>query len=130
MISLALPEKLLEELDQLSNLCGYTSRSEVIRDSIRNFISKYRWTSMPEGNFIATLMFIYEKERVNINLLTKLEHKFDDIIITNIHMHIEQKNCLEILILKGSGERIKELTSKISSIRNIGHVEFASISTG
>jgi len=129
IISLALPEKLLRELDQTLSQCGYTSRSEAVRDSIRNFISKFKWTSTLEGNFIATIMFTYVKENINVGLLTKIEHEFDDIITTNIHMHLEPKNCLEILVLKGTGERIRELVSKLSSMKNINNVEFVFIPT-
>ena len=129
IISLALPEKLLRELDQTLSQCGYTSRSEAVRDSIRSFISKFKWASTLEGNFIATIMFTYVKENINIDLLTKIEHEFDDIITTNIHMHLEPKNCLEILVLKGTGERIRELVSKLSSIKNISNVEFVFIPT-
>ena len=129
IISLALPEKLLRELDQTLSQCGYTSRSEAVRDSIRNFISKFKWTSTLEGNFIATIMFTYVKENINVGLLTKIEHEFDDIITTNIHMHLEPKNCLEILVLKGTGKRIRELVSKLSSMKNINNVEFVFIPT-
>jgi len=129
IISLALPEKLLRELDQTLSQCGYTSRSEAVRDSIRSFISKFKWASTLEGNFIATIMFTYVKENINIDLLTKIEHEFDDIITTNIHMHLKPKNCLEILVLKGTGERIRELVSKLSSIKNISNVEFVFIPT-
>ena len=127
IISLALPDSLLYELDKVVRDEGYASRSEVVRASLRSFLSKRRWLSDLKGSFLATLMFTYLKGRVNIELLNELKHEFDDVIATEVHMHLEEENCLEILVIKGRGERIKELTGRLSSLKGIEQVELMTI---
>lgn len=127
IVSLAIPNELLREVDQVVKLGGYASRSEVIRSSLRTFISRHRWLSGLEGSFLATIMFTYLKGQVNVDLLASLKHSFDDVIAAEMHMHLEEENCLEVLVIKGEASRIRELTSRLSSFKGIGQVELISI---
>jgi len=127
IISLALPDSLLWELDRVVEDEGYSSRSEVVRASLRSFLSKRKWLTDLKGSFIATLMFTYLKGKVKADVLDVLKHEFDDVIATEVHMHLEEENCLEILVIKGKGERIKELTGKLSTLRGIEQVEVMTI---
>lgn len=127
IVSLAIPNELLKEVDQVVKLGGYASRSEVVRASLRAFLSRHRWLSSLEGPFLATIMFTYLKGQVNADHLTELKHEFDDVIATEVHTHLEKGNCLEVLVIKGDATRIKKLTSQLSAIKGIEHVELISI---
>ena len=48
-IGVSLPEKLLSRFDEIILKRGYSSRSEGIRDAIRNYIVHYEWMSDVQG---------------------------------------------------------------------------------
>jgi CopG family nickel-responsive transcriptional regulator len=48
-IGISLPEKLLNKFDEIILQRGYSSRSEGIRDAIRNYIVSYEWMSDVQG---------------------------------------------------------------------------------
>ena len=49
-IGVSLPKNLLEEFDNIIRTRGYSSRSEAIRDAIRNYIMEYKWLEREEGD--------------------------------------------------------------------------------
>ena len=48
-IGVSLPENLLKNFDGIILQRGYSSRSEGIRDAIRNYIVSYEWMSDIQG---------------------------------------------------------------------------------
>lgn len=123
IISVALSDSLLLELDKVVKDGGFASRSEAIRASLKGFISKRRWLSNLEGPFLATLMFTYVKGKVKGDALEVIRHEFEDVIATEVHMHLEEDNCLEVLVIKGVGERIRKLADELTKLKGVSQVE-------
>jgi CopG family nickel-responsive transcriptional regulator len=59
-IGVSLPENLLEKFDEIITKRGYSSRSEGIRDAIRNYIRYYAWMSEVEGERAGTISMVYD----------------------------------------------------------------------
>jgi CopG family nickel-responsive transcriptional regulator len=51
-----------------------------------------------------------------------LQHHFDDVIMTNIHIHLDRDQCLEIVLVRGLMDRIKSLVDRISAIKGVLNV--------
>lgn len=127
IISVALPDSLLAELDRVVEGEGFTGRSEAIRVSLREFISRRRWLKDLRGPFLATLMLTYAKGKVKGEELELVKHSFDDVIVTEIHTHLEEDYCLEVLVIRGRGERIRELAKRLTAFKGVGQVELTTI---
>ena len=121
IISMSVNESLLEKFDQISNKRGYTTRSEAFRDAIRKIVKEGVWDEEIGGN-IAVIMVLYDKNQPKIKI-SHLHHQFEE-IQTNIHMHLDDSNCLEIFITKGEGLRLKAIIKRIREIKGIKQVEF------
>ncbi|MBS7653082.1 MAG: CopG family ribbon-helix-helix protein [Candidatus Bathyarchaeia archaeon] len=123
VVSLTLPEELLERLDEFVKSRGYYSRSEAFRDAVRNLISEWEF-SRRESNYVATTIMVtsdYKDEEVDLRI-GEIRHEFDDIVVENIHRHIGQRYCLEILLAEGDYKRILDLIGRIRGIRGIDQV--------
>lgn len=123
VVSLTLPEELLERLDEFVKSRGYYSRSEAFRDAVRNLISEWEF-SRRESNYVATTIMVtsdYKDEEVDLRI-GEIRHEFDDIVVENIHRHIGQRYCLEILLAEGDYKRILDLIGRIRGIRGINQV--------
>ena len=55
VISVSLTGELLRRLDGYVSEQGYSSRSEAIRDAIRDYLSDYELLKMRKGRIIATI---------------------------------------------------------------------------
>jgi CopG family nickel-responsive transcriptional regulator len=121
IISMSVNESLLEKFDQISEKKGYTTRSEAFRDAIRNIVKEGVWDEDIGGN-IVVIMVLYDKKRPKREI-SDLHHRFEE-IQTNIHMHLDESNCLEIFLAKGDGQRLKAIVKRIREIKGIKQVEF------
>jgi metal-responsive CopG/Arc/MetJ family transcriptional regulator len=59
--SISLSAKLRNKLDEIKDEKGYSSRSEVITDAIRTYLSEYDISKFEKGNLTATITAMYQK---------------------------------------------------------------------
>lgn len=60
----------------------------------------------------------YERKDVD-QRISEVRHEFDDVVVENVHRHIGQKYCLEILIAEGDYRRILDLIGRIRGMLGI-----------
>ena len=57
-IGISLPENLLGKFDEIIQNRGYSSRSEGVRDAIRNYIVNFEWMSDMEGERVGVITML------------------------------------------------------------------------
>jgi len=125
IVSISLTGKILKDLEKLTEDRGYFSRSEAIRDAIRNIILEHKLSIEEEEMVFATIIIAYEIERGDIDhKFSKLRHEYNEIVIENIHRHVKNQYCIELFILEGKNSQIVELIGRIRGIRGINQVKF------
>ena len=129
IISLSLPEKLLNELDDILGKKHSATRSEVIRQAVRNYISEYNKLDNMKGNVIATITVLYEKTEKNEELF-RIQHEFGDMITAYLHSHFTEANCLEVLVVKGSSQRLKNLIDALKANKPVRQIKFSVMTRG
>ena len=124
VISITLPSELLKKFDDFTKTRGYYSRSEAFRDAIRSLIAESDLAKLETGLVAATIMITCDYERRDVDLrITEVRHEFDDVIVENVHRHIDEKYCLEIFIAQGKNERIIDLVGRVRGMRGIQQVK-------
>lgn len=106
IISISLNEKMLEEIDKIQKELGFSGRSEVIRAGARMLISDKREKEKLTGRINSILLLIHSQDVEKV--VTETKHEFEDITNTQVHSHLKGNKCLEIFVLDGDAERIKE----------------------
>ncbi len=118
---ISLPTDLLEKFDEKIDEKMYTNRSEAIRDLIREFIVEEKWES-PEGKVVGALTLIYDHEQRRISdKLTDLQHEDYAHIISTMHIHLDEHNCMETMAIEGEAEQVKKISDKIISTKGVKH---------
>lgn len=119
-VSLTLPQELLDELDRSLKAQRYASRSEAVRDAIRDFLASYRWRSKLEGRQLGAILVMYEHDvRGLTDELIDIQHEESSIISAVQHLHVDAKNCLDILIVKGAAEKVRRLVDRLGALRGV-----------
>ncbi|PMQ01403.1 MAG: nickel-responsive transcriptional regulator NikR [Dictyoglomus sp. NZ13-RE01] len=122
---ISLEEDLLEKFDEVIKKKGYNSRSEAIRDLLRDYIIKEKWERKSE-TIAGTISIIYDHHVHGlVEKLTDIQHHYHDIIISTMHVHFDEKNCLEVIIFRGRVEKVKNLYDDISSIKWVRHTNIS-----
>jgi CopG family nickel-responsive transcriptional regulator len=118
--AVSIDEKLLERFDEFIEKKGYVSRSEAIRDLIRNALIE---ESIGEDREVfGTITIVYDHhQRELAEKITEIEHGFLDNIISTMHIHIDHHHCLETIAVKGKASVIKELADRITTLKGVKH---------
>jgi len=128
IISLSLPTELLEELDSVLGEQKSATRSEVLRQALRSYLTEYKKLDELKGNVIATISVLYNKEEKNEELF-KLQHEFSDMITAYLHSHLTETSCLEVMAVKGPSSRLKELIDGLKANKPVKQIKFSVMTT-
>lgn len=124
VISITIPNGLLDRFDEFIKARGYYSRSEAFRDAVRSLIAEAEVARLETGNVAATMMITCEYARRDVDLrMSEVRHEFDDIVVENFHRHIDQQYCLEVFIAEGDYRRVLELIGRVRGMRGIQEVK-------
>ena len=130
-IGVSLPEKLLSRFDEIILKRGYSSRSEGIRDAIRNYIVHYEWMSDVQGERVGVITLVYaHSQRGLVDNLTEIQHESGSIIQSSLHVHLDHENCLEVIVLRGEGQDVRKAAEKMMSLKGVKHVKLSTTSMG
>jgi len=126
----SIPDELLRGLDKLAGKKGYANRSEAIRDLIRDRFVEEEWAAV-KGEVIGTITLVYNHHSHELaDKLTDLQHTYCRNIISSTHIHLDQHNCLEVLIVRGKGRKIKEIADRLIATKGVKHGKLVMTSTG
>jgi len=119
----SIPEDLLEKFDELVEKKGYISRSEAIRDAMREYISQFDWsTESDQETTMASLNIVYQhKPRLMADLM-RVQHDAHAEVISTVHVHATHSHCMEVITLKGNRREIENLANKVSGLKGIEYV--------
>jgi CopG family transcriptional regulator, nickel-responsive regulator len=118
--SISLPSDLARELDAMAAEKGYSNRSQAVADMIRAQLVEHRQSA---GGHIAgtiTLLFDHHKPRLQ-GLLTDVQHDHTDLIVSTLHVHLDHDNCLEVIVVRGDGTRIRQLANQLIAAKGVKH---------
>lgn len=123
-IGVSLPKNLLEEFDSIITNRGYSSRSEAIRDAIRNYILEYKWMEKEKGEVVGVVNILYNHSVKGINdAIISLQHDFHEVITSSIHIHLSDDMCLEMVMVKGDMSEIRKLVDRVSATKGVINVK-------
>jgi len=113
--------KLLERFDHLIHGKGYGSRSEAIRDLIRDRLVREEWT-VGNKETVGTITLVYDHHTRELSdHLTHMQHDHFKEIISTLHVHMDAHNCLEVLVVRGKAKHIRELADRLIGTRGVKH---------
>ncbi len=125
----SLPGDLLARFDNEIEQKGYQNRSEAFRDLIRDYLVKRDLDNDEEVVGVLNLVFDHHVPNLSVKL-NDIQHDYYHNILSNVHIHLDHHNCLEVIILKGRYSEIKQLSDRIIGTRGVKHGELSFNSTG
>jgi CopG family transcriptional regulator, nickel-responsive regulator len=129
-IGVSLDKELLSVFDKFIADRGYQSRSEAIRDLVRQQISQQQLED-PNVDAVATVCVVYDHHASNLmKKLTALQHSHLLQVISSTHIHLGHHDCMEMIVLKGRVGQIKKVADSIISPKGVklGKVNFFPLS--
>jgi CopG family nickel-responsive transcriptional regulator len=117
---ISLEQDLLERFDAMIEQKGYGNRSEAIRDLLRDHFVEEDVAS--NRAVVATLTLVYDHHQPKLSeQLIEAQHSYKGKVLATTHVHLDHRNCLEVIILKGRGMEVKRFADRLLSLRGVKH---------
>lgn len=120
IVSLSLPEQMVKSMDQIEESVGFAGRSELVRAAIRLLLEDTKEKDALTGRTTAVIVVGHAKD--DEEPVTRLKHKFEDIVRTHVHVKVSHEDCVEVFVLAGEGRDIASMTKEFEKERKIRSV--------
>jgi len=115
---ISIPEDILKRFDELASSLGL-SRSGALRKAMLTFISEHEWKRV-KGKVAGALLVLYDHTiHEASNLIAEIQHHYLDIVNSALHLHLDEKRCLEIVAIVGEARRAKELMRDLEKVKGV-----------
>jgi CopG family nickel-responsive transcriptional regulator len=123
-VSISLESALLAAFDRSNEARGYATRSEAIRDLIRDRLVREEGTAADGAEHVAVLTLVYDHHARELaaRLIDK-QHHHHHLVVSSLHVHLGERNCLEVSILRGPPAEVKHLGEELLSTKGVLHGE-------
>jgi len=118
-IGISLDKDLLSQFDALIARQGYQSRSEAVRDLVRQQLSQERLGD-PKSEAVAAVFLVYDHHAANLSeKLISIQHSHLLHAISSLHVHLDEHDCLEIIVLRGQVGEINKVGENILRMKGV-----------
>jgi CopG family transcriptional regulator, nickel-responsive regulator len=132
-ITITIDDDLLQAVDGLMARRGYTSRSEAVRDILRDALGRQQ-AGDPQVLCVAALSYVYDHTTRGLaGRVTHTHHAHHDISVASLHVHLDHDSCLEVSVLRGATGSVTAFADALATQRGVRHAYLhvvpASVST-
>jgi CopG family nickel-responsive transcriptional regulator len=122
-VSISLESPLLEEFDRRNAAKGYATRSEAIRDLIRDRLVREE-AERAEGEQVAVVTLVYDHHARELaaRLIDK-QHHHHELVVSCLHVHLGERHCLEVSVLRGPAKQVRHLGDELLATKGVLHGE-------
>ena len=115
----SLEEDLLSAFDHSIEGLGYQNRSEAIRDLIRDHLIQKK-VSQGEVEVIGVVTLVYDHRVHHLSdVLADMQHKAHVVVNASLHIHLDEHNCLEVIVVRGRADKVHEVASKLIATKGV-----------
>ena len=118
---------LLDGFDAAVGELGY-DRSKAIGLAMRNFLTEYAWKEKKDRAGAGALSLIYDHERRQADQeLTEIQHNHRESIVSATHIHLDERNCLLIIAVRGTMGKIQALANELVKAKGVKQVRLTTL---
>ncbi len=119
-VTVSLDEEIARLFDEVVAEQGYHSRSEAVRDLVRQSVEARRQAAGTAVPCVASLSYIYNhRTRALAQRLLDMRHAHHDLVVSTMHVILDHASSLETVILKGPTGAVRRLADAIRAERGV-----------
>jgi CopG family nickel-responsive transcriptional regulator len=122
VISVSLSEENLEFLDKIQDTYKLKGRSDAVRTSINSAISEMQDMENMSGNVEGILITVRHDHADP--WMGIIQAKYINCIKTQIHTHLRDKKCLEVMVVSCDADELKDIMQEIKASGKADYVRF------
>ena len=117
--SVSLEGELLESFDRYCAEGKLATRSEAIRQLLREKLTTVAWQK-DAVDVAASLTLVYDHHHTRLtDRMLELQHAHADRVVSTMHVHLNHDLCMEMIALRGPATELQHLASELSGLKGI-----------
>jgi CopG family transcriptional regulator, nickel-responsive regulator len=117
--SVSLEGELLESFDRYCAEGKLATRSEAIRQLLREKLTTVAWMT-DAVDVAASLTLVYDHHHTRLtDRMLELQHAQADRVVATLHVHLNHDLCMEMIALRGPAADLQRLASELSGLKGI-----------
>lgn len=117
--SVAIGGELLRRFDEYREKHRYPNRSEAVRGLMRAaLIEEVIDEEESEALGVVTLIYDHHAGRI-AERLTDLQHSHLERVVTTTHVHLDERRCLEVILLRGMAGLVRKLADDLIGTKGV-----------
>lgn len=119
-ITVSIDERLAESLDGMLRARAYQSRSEGVRDIVRDAVERWRDEQGEGAHCVAALSYIYNRQvRALADRLSGMQHADHDLVISTTLVRLDHEHSLESVLLRGPTAKVRAFADRVRAERGV-----------
>lgn len=115
----SLEEELLHAFDLSIGGQGYQNRSEAIRDLIRDHLIQKK-VGKSDEEVVGVISLLYDHRTHHLSdVLADMQHRASVLVNASLHIHLDEHNCLEVIVVRGSADKVHEVAGKLIATKGV-----------
>lgn len=117
--SVSLEKDLLDEFDAHCAAGKFATRSEAIRQLLREKLTADAWAGAA-ADVAASLTLVYDHHKTKLtDQLLEVQHRHGKEVVSSMHVHLDHDLCMEVIVLRGAAKGLQELAAELSGLKGI-----------
>jgi CopG family transcriptional regulator, nickel-responsive regulator len=117
--SVSLEKELLDEFDRHCESGRYATRSDGIRQLLREQFTANAWdANATDVSASLTLVYDHHKTKLTDQLL-EVQHRHGENVVSSMHVHLNHDLCMEVIVLRGAAKALQQLADELSGLKGI-----------
>jgi CopG family nickel-responsive transcriptional regulator len=126
VVSVSMPEELVDRIDQFADDHGYTGRSEVLREASRDLLGEFEDRKLEGRELMGVVTVVFDYETTNVEeRMMNLRHEHEGIVASNFHSHVGGRHCMELFVLEGNLDQISTFVGKVRATKDTLTVDYS-----
>ncbi len=108
----AMPEDLVARFDAAT--ANFRNRSDALRRLVQEFLAEREFA--PDQEVMGTVTLLYDHHRSREpGGPTEIQHDAGGLVHSTMHVHLDHRRCLEVVVVQGPGGKIRDLVERLGS---------------
>jgi len=126
VVSVSMPEELLDSVDGFADEHGYTGRSEVVREAARNLLTEFDDDQLEGRHLMGTVTVLFDFESSDVEQeMMQLRHEHEELVTSHVHNHVGDHYCMELFILEGELDEISAFVGRVRATQDTLSLDYS-----
>jgi len=126
VVSVSMPDELLDRIDAFAEEHGYTGRSEVVREAARNLLGEFEDKQLEDRELMGVVTVLFDFQSTDVEgRMMHLRHDYNELVTSHVHNHVGDHYCMELFILEGSMAEISTFAGKVRATQDTLSIDYS-----